>query len=107
MVSCSSLTALVFGKAEEEDAVLYFEPIGADDSGFVVLREDAPRLGAADDTPWELLCFDCVLDSWPGIGRGFDLAREHGGAEFAAGEWRAGVPEVPANQLPDAGARAG
>jgi hypothetical protein len=85
---CSSLTTLVFGEAEQAAAVLRFEPVGADDSGFVVLRADAPREGPADDTPWELVCFDCVLDSWPGIGRGFDLAREFGGAELASGEWR-------------------
>jgi hypothetical protein len=60
-------TALVFGEAEGADAVLYFEPIGAADSGFVVLREDAPRPGPDDDTPWQLLCIDCVLDSWPDI----------------------------------------
>jgi hypothetical protein len=48
---CSSLTALVFGEAEQADAVLYFEPVGADDSGFVVLRADAPRAGPADGTP--------------------------------------------------------
>jgi hypothetical protein len=31
------------------------------------------------------------MDEWPGIGRGLDLAREHGGAELAGGEWRASV----------------
>jgi hypothetical protein len=88
---CSSLTGLVFGEAEQAAAVLRFEPVEVDDSGFVVLREDAPRAGPADDTPWELVCLECVFDSWPGIGRGFDLACEHGGARLAGGDWRAGV----------------
>jgi hypothetical protein len=45
------------------------------DTGFVVLREDAPRPGPDNDTPWELICVDCVLDSWPDIAPGLDLAR--------------------------------
>jgi hypothetical protein len=54
-----------------------------------VLREDAPREGPADDTEFELVCVDCLSDEWPGIGPGCDLAREHGAAELAGGEWRA------------------
>ena len=50
MVSCSSLSALVFGEVDRVGAVLHFEPVGADDTGFVVLRDDAPRLGPAGDT---------------------------------------------------------
>jgi hypothetical protein len=49
------VTAIVFGEAEQADAVVWFDPVGADDSGFVVLRADAPRLGPTVDTPWELL----------------------------------------------------
>ena len=38
-------TALVFGEAEQAAAVLWFPPVDATDSGFVVLREDAPTRG--------------------------------------------------------------
>ena len=57
----------------------------------LLAREDTPRPGPAEDTAWESLCIDCVLDSLPGIGRGLDLAREHGSASLAAaGGWEAG-----------------
>jgi hypothetical protein len=88
----SPLTALVFGEADRVYRVLRCPPVGADDSGLVVLREDAPREGPNDDTPWELVSVECLFDEWPGIGRGLDLAREHGAAELVGGQWRARGP---------------
>lgn len=64
--------------------VLYFEPKPGEpsDSGFSLLHADAPRPGPAADTTWEAVCLECAFDEWPGIGRGLDLAREHGSAEL-------------------------
>jgi hypothetical protein len=87
VVSCSSSTVLVWGRQGPITAVYYVEPECDDptDSGFGLLREDAP-LEPDGSTPRKLLCLDCALDSWPGIGRALDLARERGSADLEAGE---------------------
>lgn len=75
---------------ERARTVLYFEPEPDDptDSGFELVRADA-RPQPSEDTLPEVVCLDCVLDEWRGIGPGLDLAREHGEAELVSGEWRA------------------
>jgi hypothetical protein len=90
LVSCSTATAIVWGRQGPITAVYYLEPERDDptDSGFGLLRADAPP-EPDGSTPWKLYCVDCVLDESPEIGRGLDLAREHGGAELDGGEWRA------------------
>jgi hypothetical protein len=89
-VTCATLTAIVWGSAGPIRTVFCFEPEPDDptDSGFSLLRADAPP-EPDDETPWRLYCLDCVLDSWPEIGCGLDLAREHRVAELVGGEWRA------------------
>jgi hypothetical protein len=93
VVSCATLTAIVLGRSGSVEGIYYVEPEPDDptDSGFGLLRSDAPP-SLTPDTPCELVCLDCVLDEWPGIARGLELAREHGDAELVGGEWRAVGP---------------
>jgi hypothetical protein len=88
-VACASKTAIVWGSEGPVDAVLYFEPADDDptDSGFSLLRADAPKAGPESDTACRLYCLDCVLDEEPGIGPGLDLARMYGGAELGRRGW--------------------
>jgi hypothetical protein len=90
-VSVSSKNAIVWGSSGSVDGVLWFEPQEDDptDSGYSLLRADAPRPGPDADTLWELVCLGCVLEEWPDISRGLDLARVYGEAELDGGEWRA------------------
>jgi hypothetical protein len=92
MVTAATTTALVWGRSGQVDTVLYFEPEPDDptDSGFSLLRADAPRLEPRPDTPVDIVCIHCVLDEWPGIGRGLELAREHGAVSLVGGVWRLG-----------------
>jgi hypothetical protein len=89
-MGCLSTSAIVWGTSGPVTGVVYVvpEPDDPTDSGFSLLQADAPE-EPDEETPWRLYCLDCALDSWPGIGRGLDLAREHGGAELVGGEWRA------------------
>lgn len=89
----AAATALLWGSSDPVDMVLYFEPAPDDptDSGFSLLRSDAPWTGPEPDTPVEPVCIHCVLDEWRGIGRALDLAREHGAAWLGLdGEWIVG-----------------
>ena len=54
----SDATAFVWCSSGSVDTVLYFEPAPDDptDSGFSLLRVDAPRLGPRPDTPVETIC---------------------------------------------------
>jgi hypothetical protein len=82
------------------------DKLGPGDSGFSVLFSDAPD---PDDIPTEsleelppgitLVCLHCLIDDHPEIGRGLDIAREHGVADLDEnGEWVVGEPE-PAGDL--------
>jgi hypothetical protein len=82
MVSCGSAWAVC------SRAVLDGEPVsvvyGGSDGRFTVLERDrGPRL---TDSP---ICLDCLLSLQPGLGRGLDVAKEHGHAYQVDGEWRA------------------
>jgi hypothetical protein len=94
VVSCATLTALVVGRSGPIEGIYYVEPEADDptDSGFGLLRSDAPP-ELTESTPCELVCFDCVLDEWPGIAAGLELAREHGEAGLVGGEWRIDRPQ--------------
>jgi hypothetical protein len=63
-------------------AVSYLEPEADWDSGFALFRSEPNQVG---DT--ELVCVDCLLDDEPGIGKGLDLAREHGEAIRNGNTW--------------------
>jgi hypothetical protein len=67
-------------------AVSWLRPEQDWDSGFAVFRSEPDRIG---DT--ELVCLDCLLDDEPGIGKGLDVAREHGEAVRNGSEWIASV----------------
>ena len=49
-------------------------------------------IGAPSEAPpgITLVCLDCLIDEHPEIGRGLDIAREHGAAALEDGEWVAG-----------------
>ena len=86
--------AIVFGETGEPIAVLC-DPDG-DPPGlrfFTVVLDDPPGPDNPPDSP---TCVDCLLDAYPELGRGLDIALEHRGAEWRDGDW------VPAPELWDA-----
>jgi hypothetical protein len=92
MVSCGTATAIVWGSSGPVVSVVYVpnEAGSRFDCAFSLLREDAPPDEPLPDTPNALVCLNCAMDEWPGIGCGLDLAREHGAASLEAdGEWKA------------------
>jgi hypothetical protein len=82
MVSCGSAWAVA------SKAVLDGAPVtivyGGSDGRFTVLEED--REPRETDSP---ICLDCLLELQPGLGRGLDVAKEHGTAYCIDGEWQA------------------
>lgn len=91
MVSCGKV-ALVYGSVRPVDAILWREPVGEWDSGFGVLFSDAPEHGdelEENDPRVQPVCLHCLVDEWPELGRGLDLARELGevGYDADADEW--------------------
>ena len=100
-------TALCWGSEPPAHTVAYEEPLGPGDSGFSVLFEDAPD---PDDLPpigeppaglppgLSLVCLACLIEDEPDIGRGMDIAREHGLAELDDdGEWQVGMETIPSD----------
>lgn len=89
------LIALVVGTLDEPvDAVVCHAPSSGElpsDTGFTILLADAPHADdlVDDDPRVSTVCLDCALDRWPELGRGLDLAREHGEANLDddTGEW--------------------
>ena len=84
--------AFVYGEAGEPELVLC--DAATDPPGqrwFTVVLSDSP---GPDDGPTEApVHVACLLDDYPELGRGFDLAVEHGGAEWVDGGWVA-APEL-------------
>jgi hypothetical protein len=82
MVNCGSTWAIA------SKAVLDGAPVvvvyGGSDGRFTVLERD--RLPLGSDSP---ICLDCLLGLQPGLGRGLDVAKEHGTAYRIDGEWQA------------------
>ena len=63
------------------------------DSGFTVLFDDAPDPDEVHpgDPRISLAHLDCLLDDYPELGRGLDIAREYGVADLDDdGEWVVG-----------------
>jgi hypothetical protein len=50
------------------------------------------RIGDTD-----VICLECVLDEWPHVGRGLDLAREHGEAIHHGRGWTTAAVRMPTN----------
>lgn len=81
MVNCGSAWAVV--SAAVLDGASATVVYGGSDGRFTILEVDrGPR---EDDVP---ACLDCVLDLQPGLGRGLDVAKQHGIAYCVDGEWR-------------------
>jgi hypothetical protein len=60
------------------------------DSGYTILFDDAPDPGdvSVADRRIRWMHLGCVVEEYPEIGRGLDLAREFGAADLDdAGEW--------------------
>ena len=65
----------------------------AGDSGLSILLTDAPDPAEVEpgDPRVGVVCLDCVLDDFPGIAVGLELAREYGVADLDDdGEWVVG-----------------
>jgi len=79
----------VWGGTPPIYSIGYDEPGSVYDSGFTVLFDDAPDPDdvAADDERLSWVCLHCIIDEHPEIGRGLDLARQHGAADRKTGEW--------------------
>ncbi len=85
MTTHSKTVALVWGAEPPAHSIAYCEPMWSGDSGFSVLFDDAPDPADVDgpeDPRLTLVCLDCLVDDHPELGRGLDLAREHGLAEL-------------------------
>jgi hypothetical protein len=87
--------AMVWGSEVPAYSIGYDEPMGPRDSGFSVIFSDAPDPEDLPETPplpegVTLFCLSCLLDDYPEIGRGLDIAREYGVADLEDGEWVAG-----------------
>ena len=90
-MSCGKV-ALVIGSERPVDSVLYREPMFPWDAGFDVLMDDAPYYAddlKENDERVQPVCLHCLINQWPELGKGLDLAREHGEAGYDAerGEW--------------------
>ena len=69
------------------------QPMWPNDSGFSIVLSDAPDPDEVEpgDPRIGIIHLSCVIDGFPGIGRGLDLAREHGVADVSdGGEWIVG-----------------
>jgi len=79
--------AVSVGTRPPIEAIIYHqpEPDEPNDSGFTLLHGDAPDDPgdlADNDERLRTVCINCLLDENPGIGRGLDLARQHGSADL-------------------------
>jgi hypothetical protein len=92
-VSCGAV-AWVLGSEPPAFSIGYMQPMGAWDSSYTILYQDAPDPeeleGKIDGPGSELVCMNCLLDEDPALGRGLDLAREHGVADLEDGKWVVG-----------------
>jgi hypothetical protein len=81
MVNCGSAWAVV--SAAVLDGAPATVVYGGDDGRFTILERDRPP--EQTDAP---ICVDCLLELQPGLGRGLDLAKQHGIAYRVDGQWR-------------------
>jgi hypothetical protein len=89
-VSCGERLALLLGVEPPIVAVTYEPPKAERDSGYFVLFSDHEQVVDIEDPRSRPYCVSCLIDEHPEVGRGLDIAREHGVAELdqTAG-WRA------------------
>jgi hypothetical protein len=91
-VTCCPV-AWVLGSERPAFSIGFAEPLGAWDSGFKIIYQDAPdpeELEEVDSDGSELVCLHCLIDHDPALGRGLDLAKEYGVADLSGGEWFVG-----------------
>ena len=89
---------MVWGSEPPAFSIGWMEPLGAWDSGFTVLFDDAPDpeeletyKNPADHPGVRLIHLACLLEEHPEIGRGLDIAREHLVADLdERGKWVVG-----------------
>jgi hypothetical protein len=81
MVSCGSAWAIASQAVLDGTPATVVYDVG--DAEFTVLEQD--RGPKKTDGP---ICLDCLLELQPGLGRGLDVAREHGIAVCIDGEWK-------------------
>jgi hypothetical protein len=95
-MSCDRF-ALVVGRELPAMSVSYDTPMAPGDSGFMLFLADFdPGRDTPDTAPLEPMCLDCLLDmGGEQLGRGLDLARRAGQADFdvEASEWFVPPPE--------------
>jgi hypothetical protein len=86
--------AMIWGSTPPIFSIGYDPPDSPHDSGFTVLFDDAPDPSEVmdyNDPRIRWFCLHCLLDEYPEIGRGLDIAREHLVADLDdAGEWQIG-----------------
>jgi hypothetical protein len=94
VVTHAKTAAVVWGSEPPASSIGHDEPMGPGDSGFTVHFSDAPdpdEVDGPDDPRIALVCISCLVNDRPELGRGLDLAREHGVADLDEnGEWVAG-----------------
>lgn len=88
MVSHCDQTTVVYGALGSIGHIVRLCPDLWNTTGMTLLRADASRWRATDETPMAFVCVDCLLDESPGIARGLDLAREYGAATLVGGAWQ-------------------
>lgn len=86
---------MVWGETPPIFSIGWMEPLGAWDSGFTVLFDDAPdpeEVSNPTDHPGiSMEHLGCLLEEHPEIGRGLDIAREHLVSDLDdAGVWQVG-----------------
>jgi hypothetical protein len=81
MVSCGATWAIASKAVLEGAPATVIYDVG--DAEFTVLERD--REPKQTDAP---ICLDCLLELQPGLGRGLDIAKQHGIAYRVDGEWR-------------------
>ena len=82
VVSCGSTWAIASKAVLEGAKATVVYDVG--DAEFTVLERD--RGPKQTDAP---ICLHCLLELQPGLGRGLDVAHEHGIAVCIDGDWQA------------------
>jgi hypothetical protein len=85
------LVVVAVGTEPPVSAVVYHGESTPPDGGYTILFSDAPEEPPDDpeDPRIHTICFHCLIESHPEVGRGLDLAKKHGSADRdpETGEW--------------------
>ncbi len=86
-------TAVLWGSEGQPISIGHGPPMWRNDSGFSIVLDDSPDPSEVEpgDPGLGLICLICVIDDFPGIGVGLEIARQFGVADIDEnGEWIAG-----------------